>query len=532
MFPIQQGVHLRIMLQEEALPRLFLPYIIDRKDSYGCDTRFRRRDSVAQSPGRKRVIVEFSSPNLASDFQGKHLRSTVQGDFIARLHEATGWDVIRMNYLNDWGKSIALLGVGWERFGAQAVFDANPIGHLTEVHQRINALFEPELAASRKARSDALHGRTPENGKTQAQIESEGLFAERDNFLKRMEGGEEKALAFQKYVRDVSIKDYAALYRRLGIHFDDYSGESCISPDTMTEIEEMVKSKGLCEERDGQLIVELKKYKLNYGKIRDRSGSRTYLLRDLAAVLERLRKYAFDKMIYVVAADHKVQFSQVTKIFELLDMSHVASKLQHVFFNETSKMVEEFGEGHCTLDAILARCTDATREALKLNQEKAATMGDTEETVASVGVSAIKAQELSARRAREQVFDVSHMVSFESGTGPTLRWWYSMLSDAVSSRPNLDEISDEDWGSMESDSVFNLLRLLVQWPNVVQSVCKELDPTLITGYLEKVTMELSEFVKEDIGSKKPTEAQIMLFEAVRVVLGSGLGLLGILPGLP
>lgn len=532
MFPIRQGVHLRIMLQEEALPRLFLPYIIDRKDSYGYDARFGRRDSVAQSLGRKRVIVEFSSPNLASDFQGKHLRSTVLGDFIARLHEATGWDVIRMNYLNDWGKSIGLLGVGWERFGAQEAFDADPIGHLTEVHQRINALFEPELAASRKARYDALHGQIPENGKTQAQIESEGLFAERDNFLKRMEEGEEKALAFQRYVRDVSIKDYAALYSRLGIHFDDYSGESCISPDTMTEVEEMMKSKGLCEERDGLLIVELKKYKLNVGKIRDRSGGRTYLLRDLAAVLERSRKYAFDKMIYVVATDHNVQFSQVIKIFQLLDMSHLASKLQHVSFNETSKMVEGFGEGHCTLDAILARCKDATREALKLNYEKAATMGDTEETAASVGISAIKAQELSAKKAREHVFDVSRMTSFESGTGPTFRWWYSTLSDAVRSRPNLDEISDEDWESMESDSVFNLLRLLVQWPDIMQSVCKALDPAPITGYLENVTMELSQFVKEDIGSEQPTAAQIMLFEAIRVVLSSGLGLLGILPGLP
>jgi arginyl-tRNA synthetase len=253
---------------QQTLPRLLLPYIDDRKDLYGQDVSPGLRDPAAPELGRQKLVIEFSSPNIASEFQGKHLRSTILGAYIGNLHESMGWDVVRINYLGDWDKPIGLLVVGWEKFGSEELFQANPAGHLLDVYNKINDLFIPEQAASKKARH--------EGGDT-ADIEAHGLFAERNAFFKRMEDSEEKAMAFWKRVRDVGIETYSKFYNQLNVSFDEYSGESQVDPKTMAEVEEILKSKGLCEESGGAWTIDLKKKGAKSGMaiIRDRTGGST-----------------------------------------------------------------------------------------------------------------------------------------------------------------------------------------------------------------------------------------------------------------
>src|SRR5215469_2905935 len=147
------------MLDSEVSPRLFLPYIIDRKDSYGQYASLGLRGSSSLDLRQQKVVVEFSSPNLASEFQGKHLRSTIHGAFVSNLYEAMGWEVFRINYLGDWGKPIGLLGVGWEKYGSEELFQADPLGHLMDAYYKINKEFEPELIASKKARDENFHAK-------------------------------------------------------------------------------------------------------------------------------------------------------------------------------------------------------------------------------------------------------------------------------------------------------------------------------------------------------------------------------------
>ena len=219
----------------KTLPRLLLPYINDRKDSYGKDPSIGLRDPSSPDLGRRKLVVEFSSPNIGSEFHGKHLRSTILGAYIANLYKNMGWDVVKINYLGDWGKQIGLLGAGWEKFGSEEQFQADPIGHMLGVYNQIDQLFQPELAASRAARDS--------RGDPVA-VETQGLFAERNAFFKRMEDGDEEALALWKRFRYVSIEHYIKLYARLNVSFDEYSGESQVTPETMAEVEDYAKEQG------------------------------------------------------------------------------------------------------------------------------------------------------------------------------------------------------------------------------------------------------------------------------------------------
>ncbi len=198
MLPFADGIHLRVFFSPKALPRLLLPFIADRKASYGQDLSLGLRDITSPEQGRRKVIVEFSSPIIATEFDDKHLRSTIIGSFISNLYQCMGWEVVKLNSLGDWGKHIGLLAAGWARFGSEDALKAKGVEHLLDVYNQIEELFRPELVKSKKAKED---------GQSTAEIECQGIFAERDAFFKKMEDGDETAVALGKRFRDIPIED-------------------------------------------------------------------------------------------------------------------------------------------------------------------------------------------------------------------------------------------------------------------------------------------------------------------------------------
>jgi arginyl-tRNA synthetase len=524
--PFVDGVQLRIMLNSQALPRLLFPYIQERKESYGRDVAPGLRDVAAPDLGRKKLVVDFSSPNITSEFQGKHLRSTIIGSFISNLHESMGWDVCKINYLGDWGMPIGLLGAGWERYGSEEQFEADPIAHLLEVYHKFNEEFILAHLESKKIR---------DKGGDPAEFESQGVFAERNAFFKRVEDGEEKAMGFWKRVRELNIENYTKLYARLNVTFDEYSGESQVSPATMAEVEEILKSKQLCEHSDRSWLIDLNKHrepnepKPGVAIIRNRTGTTTYLLRELAAVLERDRKYKFDKMIYVVGDQHTTHFPRVFKILKLMGMEDLSSRLQWVQFNECSQMPKQLGEGKGhMLGDILDQYQTAMEVSLKGNPEKSALLGNIDkEALAAIGTTALLAQELSARRGNNHAFDINQMTSFVEGTGLDLQYWYGKLCSILNPYYATFNLTDEDYSSVEGEDQSNLLRYLIQYPDITRTAYASLESAGVMTYLSRVTTQLS--VCLDEVETTPTPAQVMLYEATRRVLENGMKVLGITP---
>lgn len=510
------------MFNPSTLPRLLLPYMNDRQDSYGRDESLGLRDPSSPEVGRKKLLIEFSSPNIASEFQSRHLRSTIIGAYIANQYENMGWEVTRLNYLGDWGKPMGLLGVAWEKFGSEELFQADPAGHLHDIYHKILELFIPEQAASKKVRDE---------GGDPASIENQGLFAERNAFFKRMQEDDEQAVTLWKRAREVNIKKYTELYARLNVTFDEYSGESQVRPETMTEVEDILKRKGILEESAGSWMIDLKKHSKLSGTaiIRDRTGSSTYLLRDLAAVLERSRKYSFDKMIYVVAADqHTTHFSRLFTILELMDMADMASKLQHVNFSNVSKMSEKLGHDH-TLDEILDQVKKVTYESLETHPEMAAVLGHSDDSISSMAISALVAGELSTRRAQDHSFEVGRMTSFEPGTGPHLQYWYTRLCTVLNTHSTCIAALSEEGDSL-SEEEFSLLRLLVQFPDISRLAYESLESSTIMTYLSNLAVQLSSCLDECEGQFGDSSMQANLYDATRRVMESGMRLLGVIPG--
>ncbi|PUU73567.1 tRNA synthetases class I (R)-domain-containing protein [Tuber borchii] len=511
--PTAAGTFLQFYFKKDVLSKLVLSSILGRKSAYGpIDT------------GRgKRIIVEFSSPNIAKPFHAGHLRSTIIGGFLSNLYESCGWEVIRMNYLGDWGKQFGILGVGYKRFGSEEKLLADPINHLFEVYVAINKIVEQEKEVE-KAKAAEMGEKQISNGPT----DQEAL-----DFFFQMEHGSEECIAMWKRFRELSIEKYKATYSRLNISYDDYSGESQVSKESMERAGKMMKEMGISSESDGAIVVDFKPHAKKLGKavVQKKDGTTLYLTRDIGAAMERYEKYKFDKMIYVVACQQDLHLQQLFMILKLLKLDW-ADRLTHVNFGMVLGMSSRRGTV-VFLDDILADARDKMHEVMRKNEEKYKQVEDPEMVADVVGRTAVMIQDMSGKRINNYTFDMARMTSFEGDTGPYLQYAHSRLC-SIQRKAGIpaEELLNADFSLLTEDHATNLIRCLAQYPDVLQNTLKTLEPTTVVTYLFKMTHLLSSSydVLRVVGEEpKLSAARMALYESARQVLNNGMRLLGLTP---
>jgi arginyl-tRNA synthetase len=450
------------------------------------------------------------------------------------MHEAMGWDVVKINFLGDWGKHLGLLGLGWQKHGfAQKADDhARLFRYIHDLYNKMEDELRPELEARKNAR-DA--------GQDAAILDGQGLFAERDATFKRMEDGEPDAIALWKRLRDITVKYYVETYGRLNIKFDEYSGESEVSlnPEAVIEVETILESKGIYEEQDGAWVIDYDKHgtKLGTAIIRGRNGSTTYLLRDIATVFDRVKRHSFDKMIYVVC-EQDVHFRQVFQTVALMGHPDIADKLEHVTFAKASRRSSHLGDAQLLGD-ILDQREDFMREVLSASPDDYHIEGG-DAVSKAMGVSSLVVQELRSRKSHSNNADLT-LLALEGETGPDLLRCYARLCAAIAGIGVTlipEEMPNVDYSPLWAPPWCDLLRLLVRYPGVIKSAFNTLDPATILSYLFRIVEEITSCLDEaeedesggegsSVGSKYAARA--VLYDSVGQILGSGMKLLGITP---
>lgn len=453
---------------------------------------------------------------------------------MANIYEIMGWEVIRVNYLGDWGQHLGLLSVGWKKYGSEEDLgkQTNRFKYIHELYAKMEEELQPEQELRKKARED---------GQDTIILETQGLFAERAAAFKQMEDGEPDAIALWKTIRDISIEYYVRTYARLNISFDEYSGESQVSlaPESITEVESILKDKGICEEQDGAWVIDFDKHgaKLGPGTIRGRNGSTTYLLRDIATVFDRHKTHSFDKMLYIVC-EQDVHFRQVFKAVRMMGYADIADKLQHITFPRASGPSAELGAQ--LLGDILDQCEAFMREILIASPDEYK-IEDTDVGAKTMGINSIVVQELSARKAQSTGLAFNLMTSVEGETSSNLQLCYTRLCSAIASigaLPSPEETIHLDYSSLWDTPWCDLLRLMARYPDVTSSTFKTSEPGTILSYLfhviEELTACLDEADEAEAGGEGAAAgskyaARAVLYENVRQILENAMKLLGITP---
>lgn len=393
--PTVQSYFIAFFCKGAPLTQSILPQVRQLGQEYGQNRYLGLRDPSDPSKGKKKIIVEFSSPNIAKPFHAGHLRSTIIGGFLANLYEGAGWDVTRINYLGDWGKQYGLLALSFEKYGDEEALKRDPINHLYELYVRINAELTAEKAAIEEQKKE---------GKDVADLEANSLDEKARQYFKKMTDRDEAALAQWKRFRDLSILRYKETYARLNIHFDDYSGESQVPEEAMEEVAQQMAERKLTSEDNGALLVNFAELlpgkegkRLERPIVKKRDGTALYLTRDISELLGRHEKYKFDQMIYVVASAQDLHLKQLFKIIELLGHKDIADKCQHINFGLVLGMSTRRGTVKF-LDDILRDVGDKMHEVMKKNETKYSQVADPVATADTLGISSVMVQDMMGKR--------------------------------------------------------------------------------------------------------------------------------------
>ncbi|EPQ50894.1 arginyl-tRNA synthetase [Gloeophyllum trabeum ATCC 11539] len=460
-----------------------------------------------KSGAGKKVIIEYSSPNIAKAFHVGHLRSTIIGAFLANLYKASGWEVISMNYLGDWGTQFGMIAVGFDKYGSQEALEKDAIKHLLDVYVKVN----------KDAEADP------------------NVKVEAAKFFKRMEDGDEEALKNWRHWRELSIKKYVEEYDRLNVHFDVYTGESEVGREWQDKALERLNEMGLISDVDGAKLVDLEKWKLQKAVVRKKDGTSIYLTRDIGGAIERYEKYKFDKMIYVVSSQQDLHLAQFFKILRLMEFPW-ADNLEHVNYGLVLGMSTRKGTV-VFLDQIIREAADVMHEQMRKNEEKYNAVEDPEGTSLEIGITGIKIQDMAAKRVNNYTFNWDRMKSFEGDTGPYLQYAHVRLASIARKNPNLLPLPPPSEIKVDlladSPHAREIVFLLGSYPDVVKTVLKTHEPSGVVTFAFRLAHAISSAWDVMIVKGEPNEdlakARLWVYLSARDVLGAAMRLLSIRP---
>jgi len=460
------------------------------------------------------VVIDFSSPNIAKPFGIGHLRTTAIGHSLYRIFNKLGYNSIGVNHLGDWGTQFGKLIVAHRLWGTGGEFGQDPVLRLLDLYVKFHKAEEEDPSLSEAAREA----------------------------FKALEEGHQEEAELWKEIKDFSLEAFKATYRRLGIHFDYYTGESFYNDKIDGAIERLEKA-GLTTVSQGALIVDLEKYDLPPCILRKADGATLYATRDIAGVLYRWEEFRFDRCLYVVATAQRDHFKQVFKVIELLEEAEdvpsserISHRLVHVEFGWIKlmdKMMSTRRGNIIFLDDVLDRAVALARERIL---EKNPDLEEIDGTARQIGIGAVLFADMSTRRMKDVNFEWNEVLNFEGETGPYLQYTHARLSSLV--RHYGREISERiDYSLLDRPEEYRVIDQLYKFPAAVYEAAETYEPYVIVSYLLELAAafnkvyqrkgkdgRIDKIISDDV---KLTEARMSLVGGVRVVLKEGLHLLGI-----
>ena len=454
----------------------------------------------------KKVIVEYSSPNIAKPFHIGHIRSTVIGNSIYKIYDALGYDVVRINHLGDYGTQFGKMICAYRHWGNKEDVIKEPIKTLLSYYTKFHVEVE-----------------------THPELDDEA----REIFTK-LEHGEKEEVELWQWFRDESLKEFTRVYDMLGISFDSYAGESFYS-DKMPRFVQELKDKGLLEASQGAQIVDLEPYGLGAALVTKSDGSTLYITRDIAAAVYRKETYDFYKNIYVVASQQNLHFQQWIQIVELLGYEW-ARDCVHIPFGLVSLEDGTMStrEGRVVfLEDVLNKAVDKTREIIK-EKNADASEEDVDDIAKAVGIGAVIFQELSNNRIKDYVFKWDKVLNFDGETGPYVQYTHarcaSVLRKAgetiVKKAAVLDGV---DCKYLCSESAYELAKLLYRFPAVIVDAGDKYEPSIVTRHIVDMAQGFNRFYHDEhilTDNEEEKIAKVALVIAAKDAIKNGLALLG------
>ncbi len=459
---------------------------------------------------KQKVIVEFSSPNIAKELHVGHLRSTIIGDAIARLFEFLGHDVLRLNHIGDWGT----------QFGMLIAYMQDVVPEVLKGRTKTDLIELMKWYRAAKKRFD-----------------EDPDFKKRSQFqVVKLQSGDSTSRAAWQAICEISRQAFHEIYDLLDVKLVE-RGESYYNP-YLAEVVDELDRKGMITISDGAKCVFLEGFVSREGTplpmiVQKSDGGYNYDTTDMAAIRHRIQVEKADRIIILTDAGQSLHFAMIFKAAEkagYLDPAKV--KVDHVPFGvvlgpDGKKFKTRSGETEKLIDLLL----EAVVQAKKIMRERLPDLSETELDHVSkiLGIDAIKYADLSSHRIKDYVFSYERMLKFEGNTAAFLLYAYVRIQGIKRKvGKEIDDVLRRASVHLEHPTEIALALHLRQFGEVLEIMARDLIPNRLCDYLYELAEKFHAFFRDcRVEGSPEEEGRLLLCEATSRVLEKGLNILGL-----
>jgi arginyl-tRNA synthetase len=479
--------------------------------------------AVAQ-PNGKKVMVEYSSPNTNKPLHLGHVRNNLLGYSVSQILEAAGYEVIKANLVNDRGIHICKSMLAWQKFG----YGETPVSsglkgdHLVGKYY---VLFDKAY----KTQIDELKA----TGQTEDEAKKNAPFIkEAQQMLQKWEAGDTEVIDLWRTMNGWVYAGFAETYKQMGVNFDKYYYESDTYLLGKDIIDEGLQKDVFFKKPDGSVWIDLTADGLDEKLVLRSDGTSVYMTQDMGTAQLKYNDYHMDKSIYVVGNEQDYHFKVLFLILNKLGKAG-ADGLFHLSYGmvdlPSGKMKSREGTVVDADDLMAEMEATAKEQTEAMGKVDGFAEADKLQLYHTIGMGALKYFLLKVDPKKRLLFDPNESVDFQGHTGPFIQYTHARIKSVLSRADyQLDtNIVVTELAGVERD----LIVLLTQFPDIIQSAANEYSPALIANYVYELAKVYNKFYHEKSILQAEDEVlkqfRLQLSAASAKVISKGMNLLGI-----
>ena len=528
----------------------FLNLVVD--DSYWLDfleNIYPQKDFGQLPPKGQKVMVEFSSPNTNKPLHLGHIRNILLGWSASKIMEAAGYEVVKVQIVNDRGIAICKSMLAWKLFGGGATPQStgSKSDHFVGEYY---VLFEQKFKEEYKEWQQTAVATSVFEEKSKGEQSEDAFFkAFKNSYFneysdlgkqaKKMlilwEEGDEETVSLWKKMNTWVYEGFEETYKKLGVSFDQlyYESETYLLG---REVVQKGMDKGLFyQKEDNSVWIDLEDAKLDHKLVLRSDGTSVYMTQDIGTAMRRYQDHGVDKMVYVVADEQNYHFQVLFEIMKRLEEPY-AEGLYHLAYGmvdlPTGKMKSREGTVVDADDLIAEVVKEASANSQERDTLNDLSEAEQNEIIRKIGLAALKFFIIKVFPKKRMIFDPKESVDLRGQTGPYVQNAYVRVCSVLRKAESMDIDLKASEGYKQLEGIEkDLLSQLFQFPILIQEAAENYDPSTIANFCYTLAKTFHRFYHDHSILNADTEAtkafRIKLSTSISQVLKKGMYLLGI-----
>ncbi len=463
----------------------------------------------------KTIVVDYGGANVAKPLHIGHLRPAIIGEALKRLHSFLGYEAIGDVHLGDWGLQMGLI-----------------IAELADRQPEL-PYFDPDFTGDYPARAPFTVDELEEIYPTASARKTDPEFSHRAHQATlELQQGRRGYRALWQHIMNVSVADLRKNYDALDVHFEKWLGESDADPYIPAMVEDL-KARGIAVQSEGAWVIpvaqEDDRKEMPPCILVKSDGSSIYATTDLATLVQRMRDWHPDKVLYVTDKRQNLHFEQVFRAARKAGIVPPETQLEHVGFGTMNgadgRPFKTRDGGVLRLEQLIRDMTDFVR--VKVVENRIVDACDVEDTTAKIAMGALKYGDLSNQPTKDYNFDMERFAAFEGNTGPYILYTIVRVKSILSRYGQWQELPI---CLPANDSAKDLMLSITGFAPALEQALANSAPNLICSYMYDLAAAVNRFYHETPILKEENTAlrdgHIALIALARRVLETCIHILG------